>query len=40
VTIASTTCIEAGIFATLGLLHGAQAERFLEQQGGRYWCIR
>lgn len=40
VTIASTTCTEAGIFATLGLLHGAQAERFLEQQGGRYWCIR
>ncbi|MDX1487458.1 MAG: FAD:protein FMN transferase [Acidiferrobacterales bacterium] len=40
VTIASNTCTEAGIFATLGLLHGAEAERFLEQQGGRYWCIR
>jgi thiamine biosynthesis lipoprotein len=40
VTIAGATCTEAGIFSTLGLLHGAAAERFLEQQGMRYWCIR
>ncbi len=40
VTVASVTCTEAGIFSTLGLLYGAEAERFLEQQGGRYWCVR
>jgi thiamine biosynthesis lipoprotein len=40
VTVASATCTEAGIYATLGLLHGAEAERFLEQQGVRFWCIR
>jgi thiamine biosynthesis lipoprotein len=41
VTVAGNTCTEAGILATLAMLHGAGAERFLESQGGvRYWCLR
>jgi thiamine biosynthesis lipoprotein len=40
VTVISGTCTEAGILATLAMLHGAQAEAFLDQQGVKYWCIR
>ena len=40
VTVITDTCTEAGILATLAMLHGAQAEEFLAQQGVQYWCIR
>lgn len=40
VTVAAETCTEAGMLATLALLQGARAERFLNRQGVRYWCIR
>ena len=40
VTVITDTCTEAGILATLAMLHGTQAEEFLAQQGVQYWCIR
>ena len=40
VTVADDTCTKAGILATLALLHGPQAEEFLEEQSVRYWCVR
>ncbi|WP_455212270.1 FAD:protein FMN transferase, partial [Kaarinaea lacus] len=40
VTVIADTCTEAGILATLAMLHGSQAEAFLNQQGVKYWCIR
>ncbi len=40
VTVAAGTCTEAGILATLAMLHGAGAEAFLREQGVRFWCQR
>jgi FAD:protein FMN transferase len=40
VTVAASSCTEAGVLATLALLHGARAEQFLEQEGVRYWILR
>jgi thiamine biosynthesis lipoprotein len=40
VTVIAGTCTEAGILATFAMLHGEQAEAFLEQQGVKHWCIR
>jgi len=40
VTVIADTCTEAGILATLAMLHGLQAEVFLKQQGVKNWCIR
>ncbi len=40
VTVAAGTCTEAGILSTLAMLHGAQAEGFLQQQAVTYWCVR
>ena len=40
VTVIAGTCTEAGILATLAMLHGTQAEAFLDQQGVKYWSIR
>lgn len=40
VTVAGTNCTEAGILSTLALLHGKNAERFLDAQHIKYWCIR
>ena len=37
VTVAASTCIEAGTLATLALLQGVGAVNFLEEQGARYW---
>jgi len=37
VTVAAGSCIEAGMLATLALLQGAEAERFLEQQEVLFW---
>jgi len=35
--IAST---EAGMLATLAMLHGSGAELFLDEMGVKYWCDR
>ncbi|MDE2110541.1 MAG: FAD:protein FMN transferase [Alphaproteobacteria bacterium] len=40
VTVAATTCVEAGMFATLAMLQGKRAEVFLKHEGVRAWCIR
>ncbi len=37
VTVQANTCIEAGTFSTLALLHGIEAEPFLRDQGVRFW---
>ena len=38
VTVLANTCTDAGILSTLALLHGDQAEQFLQAQGVRFWC--
>ncbi len=40
VTVSAATCTEAGILSTLAMLQGKDAEKFLDQQGIRYWCYR
>jgi len=40
VTVLAETCTQAGMLATLAMLHGQVAEAFLEAQGVRYWCYR
>ncbi len=37
VTVAASTCTEAGILATLALLQGENAEDFLHQQRAKFW---
>ena len=37
VSVAANTCIEAGMFSTLAMLQGTQAEEFLKLQGKPYW---
>ena len=37
VTVAASSCTEAGLLSTLALLHGEEARTFLEEQGVRYW---
>jgi len=38
VTVAAPTCTEAGVLATVAMLHGREAEAFLEGQGVGWWC--
>lgn len=40
ITIAADTCTDAGILATLAMLHGKHAEKFLRKQQVRFWCQR
>jgi len=40
VTVAADTCTQAGMLSTLAMLMGADAEKFLESQSVRNWCIR
>jgi thiamine biosynthesis lipoprotein len=40
VTVAASSCTEAGLLSTLALLHGAEARTFLEEQGVRYWLVQ
>lgn len=40
VTVAAQTCVEAGLVATLAILQGKNAEKFLTREGVRAWCIR
>ncbi|MCP4765784.1 MAG: FAD:protein FMN transferase [Gammaproteobacteria bacterium] len=40
ITVAAPTCSEAGILSTLAMLQGKDAEKFLKQQGLKFWCYR
>jgi thiamine biosynthesis lipoprotein len=40
VTVAAGTCTEAGMLASLAILQGSNAERYLGEQGVRFWCLR
>jgi FAD:protein FMN transferase len=40
VTVAASTCTEAGLLSTLALLHGAGAQQFLEEERVRYWILQ
>ena len=40
VTVAAASCTEAGMFSTLAMLHGAEAEAFLQAQGVQAWVAR
>jgi thiamine biosynthesis lipoprotein len=40
VTVAAPTCTEAGMLATLALLQGGDAERFLAEQRAQFWALR
>jgi thiamine biosynthesis lipoprotein len=40
VTVAAPTCMEAGLFSTLAMLQGRNAERFLKREGMQAWVIR
>ena len=40
VTVAASSCTEAGLLATLAMLEGAGARSFLEGQGVRHWILQ
>jgi thiamine biosynthesis lipoprotein len=40
ITVAASSCTEAGMLATLAMLQGARAERFLADQCVRHWVTR
>ncbi|MBI1361185.1 MAG: FAD:protein FMN transferase [Alphaproteobacteria bacterium] len=40
VTVAATTCLEAGVLSTVAMLHGRGAERFLRREGIKAWWVR
>jgi thiamine biosynthesis lipoprotein len=40
VTVAAPSCMEAGVTSTLAMLHGTEAERFLEDEHIQAWVIR
>jgi hypothetical protein len=35
----AASCIEAGTLATLAILRGPDAARFLEEQGVQHWLV-
>jgi thiamine biosynthesis lipoprotein len=37
VTVAASSCTEAGLLSTLALLQGPRAAGYLNEQGVRYW---
>jgi FAD:protein FMN transferase len=40
VTVAASSCTEAGLLSTLALLQGVRAREFLEEHGVRYWLLQ
>ncbi len=40
VTVAGSTCLEAGVMSTLAMLQGRRAEAFLRREGVPSWVIR
>ena len=39
ITVAASSCTEAGLLSTVAMLHGAGARTYLEEQGLRYWLL-
>lgn len=39
VTVAASSCTEAGMLSTLAILHGAKAREFLHEQAVRHWIL-
>jgi thiamine biosynthesis lipoprotein len=39
VTVAASSCTEAGLLSTMALLQGANAHAFLQEQGVRHWIL-
>ncbi len=39
VTVAASSCTEAGMLSTLAMLHGARAHEFLQEQGVKHWIL-
>jgi thiamine biosynthesis lipoprotein len=39
VTVAASSCTEAGLLSTVALLHGTGARQFLDEQDVRYWLL-
>ena len=39
ITVAASSCTEAGLLSTVAMLHGAAARAYLEEQGVRYWLL-
>jgi FAD:protein FMN transferase len=39
ITVAASSCTEAGLLSTVALLHGAGARAYLKEQGVRYWLL-
>jgi thiamine biosynthesis lipoprotein len=40
ITVAAASCVEAGLWCTLGMLEGTGAEAFLQREGVRHWVQR
>lgn len=40
ITVAASSCVEAGTLSTIAQLHGRDAEAFLDGLGATYWCQR
>ena len=40
VTVAASSCTEAGLLASMALLHGSRARAFLDEEGARYWVLQ
>jgi FAD:protein FMN transferase len=40
VTVAASSCTEAGLLSTIALLRGSGARAFLDEQGVRYWLLQ
>jgi thiamine biosynthesis lipoprotein len=39
ITVAASSCTEAGLLSTVAMLHGAGARAYLEEQGVRFWLL-
>jgi FAD:protein FMN transferase len=39
ITVAASSCTEAGLLSTVAMLHGAGAQAYLDEQGVRYWLL-
>jgi thiamine biosynthesis lipoprotein len=39
VTVAASSCTEAGLLSTVALLKGSEARQFLDEQDVRYWLL-
>jgi thiamine biosynthesis lipoprotein len=39
ITVAASSCTEAGLLSTVAMLRGAGAQAYLDEQGVRYWLL-